>query len=41
MNWFKRETLEQSGPGKPEAQPTEYKSIRGLVREAFVKPASN
>lgn len=33
-------TLEQI-PREPEAQPMEYKSVRGFVREAFGKPASD
>jgi len=36
----KWKTLEQSGPPEPEAQPMEYRSVRGLVREALAKPAS-
>jgi uncharacterized protein len=34
-------TLEQSGRLEPEAQPMEYRSVRGFVREAFAKPASD
>ena len=30
----KWKTLEQSGPQEPEAQPMEYRSVRGFVREA-------
>ena len=36
VNW---KTLEHSGPREPEAQPMEYRSVRGLVREAAGKPA--
>jgi len=37
----KWKTLEQSGPHEPEAQPMEYRSVRGFMREAFGKPASD
>jgi len=37
----KWKTLEQSGPQEPEAQPMEYRSVRGFMREAFGKPASD
>ncbi|MBV8135388.1 MAG: bifunctional nuclease family protein [Deltaproteobacteria bacterium] len=38
---IKWKTLEQSGPREPEAQPMEYRSVRGIVREAYAKPASD
>jgi len=37
----KWKTLEDIGPREPEAQPMEYRSVRGLVREALGKAASN
>jgi RNA polymerase sigma factor (sigma-70 family) len=35
------QTLDQRGGEEPEAQPMEYRSVRGFVREAFAKPASD
>ena len=36
----KWKTLEHIGPQEPEAQPMEYRSVRGIVRKALAKPAS-